>query len=203
MPADKGDGGIGICGLDRFSSSQIHPERGRGSVQDHQVEGLGFVDGLLDRVSMWRGIQQTGPRYHPGRVCKPRGVPKRPNLAGSLIARTRPAVEVVIGRRVQEQGLHEIHDIGVSRWPVRVVSQALYKPAEPNARFPGKFEYFGRIPSLLLARLLKAPAQGCAHPCLSGKSVRANATAPVRPPIMVAANHKSPSAMASSRAIPA
>src|SRR5216683_3503545 len=93
---------------------------------DHdQVEALGLSYRLLRRVAMWGRIQQPGSRYKSGRVGQPSWIPERPNLACGLITRTSTSIKVVIGRRIEEQGFHRVHEHPLHRLYERLVR--LYK----------------------------------------------------------------------------
>ena len=76
---------------------------------DDEVVILRFIDSLLDGVVVRGRIEQARAGNHAGGIREPGRIPKRPDLAGGLISRTRASIEILVGRRVEEHGLHKVH----------------------------------------------------------------------------------------------
>src|SRR5438309_1227223 len=94
---------------------------------------LGY--GLFRCVLVRRGIQQPRAGNHPGWIGQPGGIPEGPDLTRRLVARTRTAVEVIIGWRIEEQGFHHVHRRALpslSSWLVFMMNY--YKRPKSGAR---------------------------------------------------------------------
>src|SRR5262249_49114478 len=61
---------------------------------------------VLDGEALGRRIEQPRTREHACWISQPRRVPEGPDLALRLVARTGSSVEVVVGRRIQQQRAH-------------------------------------------------------------------------------------------------
>ena len=106
MPPDEGDRARRVPLLDQLRGPRVQFHRRRAGVQHDEIVFLGNLDrfGLLQ--SLGRRIQHAAVFDHAGRIAQPRRIPERPHLAGRLIARARPTVEILVRRRIQEQSTH-------------------------------------------------------------------------------------------------
>ena len=100
--SNKGDANRRVCRLDGHRQTLIaRPAYCRG--EEHQeLVVLANVDCLLGGDVVRRSVQQTRALEHAGGVSEPDGVPIGLNLARCGPARTRAAVEIFEGGRVQK-----------------------------------------------------------------------------------------------------
>src|ERR1700722_16643261 len=178
----------------------------------HQVVILGFRHRLGRRVAVGWRVEQPCARNHSCRVGQPSRIPERPYFPRRLIARASASVEVVVGGRIQEQGLHSIH-AGVAPAILSERLVGIYKRAAANAIIaPRDAKVVNDRPRLraqifienlrTLVSTFRLARTFYAVTSAEGNSVVAKAIMPVNPPVIVAANHSSPIAIASGWVMP-
>ena len=106
MPPDEGDRALRVPLLDHLRGPRIQFHRRRAGMQHDEIVCLGNLDRFGLPQSLGRRIQHAAVFDHAGRIAEPRRIPERPHLAGRLIARARPAVEILVRRWIQEQSTH-------------------------------------------------------------------------------------------------
>ena len=110
VAADERDRTLRVPLLDHLRGAGVQFHRRRAGVQHDEIVFLGDLDRFGLPQPLGRRIQHAAVFDHAGRIAEPRRIPERPHLAGRLIARARPAVEILVCRRIQEQRTH----VGIS-----------------------------------------------------------------------------------------
>ena len=96
-------------GLASFSASATLTSEAKDGVEVCSTDQLviaGERQDVVEPQPRRRRVDQLAAGHQRRRLRQPGRVPERADLALCLVARARPAVEPVEGRRVQKQGLH-------------------------------------------------------------------------------------------------
>ena len=101
--ADKGDANGRIRRLDGFGKALVALPSHRGSKQHQELVVFADLDRLLGGDVVGRRVEQPRTLKQAGRIGEPDRVPVGLDLACGRPARTGAAVEVLEGRRVEEE----------------------------------------------------------------------------------------------------
>ena len=128
--ANEADEHVRVFRLERFGHFHVVAEGWRGGVDDEQVMGFGVGQHVGHGQAGRRGVNERGVGHQGRGLGQPCGEPEGFDLAPRLVARARAAVETVVGRGLQKQGLQHGFTLlfSIRRYPAGVGLHDLATP---------------------------------------------------------------------------